>query len=86
MHEDIGRFEVVFRNIVADTLVEHGMLRAQPAVDRAVRVGTSLVLVKVPEDLPTITEDQAAGKALYGLSAAPPVSRQAARTDEPSHR
>ncbi len=24
MHEDIGRFEVVFRNIVADTLVEHG--------------------------------------------------------------
>ena len=53
------------------------MLRAQPAVDRAVRVGTSLVLVKVPEDLPTITEDQAADMhevfgdghsgSLYGL-------------------
>ena len=53
------------------------MLRAQPAVDRAVRVGTSLVLVKVPQNFTTITEELAADMhevfgdghsgSLYGL-------------------
>ena len=56
------------------------MLRAQPAVDRAVRVGTSSVLVKVPEDFTTITEELAADMhevfgdghsgSLYGLGGA----------------
>ncbi len=53
------------------------MLRAQPAVDRAVRVGTSLVSVKVPQNFTTITEELAADMhevfgdghsgSLYGL-------------------
>ena len=53
------------------------MLRAQPAVDRAVRVGTSLVSVKVPQNFTTITEELAAemhevfgdgtSGSLYGL-------------------
>ena len=61
-------------------LAGRDMLRAQPAVDRAVRIGGSLVWVQVPEDFTTITEELAADMhevfgdgtsgSLYGLGGA----------------
>ncbi len=61
-------------------LAGRDMLRAQPAVDRAVRIGGSLVWVQVPEDFTTITEELAAemhgvfgdgtSGSLYGLGGA----------------